>query len=164
MRQESNLEKESIKTIVEIPISKIVEFSNTKLISGENAGERVIEQNLAWMKKWSDEEISKIFRPNGSLRGFRTRLSLQSRGGRVRVTSYPKNHPGFRANLVKKTRKLTVAALRLLFEEEKLYDSDFKKPTKLECTRMAKEMISEENIKNKFDQSVIVYDQVKKNY
>ena len=28
MRQESNLEKESVKTIVEIPISKIVEFSN----------------------------------------------------------------------------------------------------------------------------------------
>ena len=47
MRQESNLEKESIKTIVEIPISKIVEFSNTKLISGENAGERAIQQNLA---------------------------------------------------------------------------------------------------------------------
>ena len=161
MSQEANFEKETIKTIVEIPISKIVEFSNTKLIRGENAGESVIELNLAYMKKWSDEDISKIFRKNGSLRGFETRLSLTPRGGRVRVTSYPRNHPAFRANLVKRTRKLTVAALRLIFEEEKLYDSDFKKPTKLECKRMAKEMISEENTKNKFDQSVIVYAQVR---
>ena len=162
MSQEPNFEKETFKTIVEIPISKIVEFSNTKLIRGENAGERVLEQNLAYMKKWSDEDISKIFRTNGSLRGFQTRLSLTSTGGRVRVRkTYPKTHPAFRANLVKRTRKLTVAALRLIFEEEKLYDSDFKKPTKLECKRMAKEMISEENIKNKFDQSVIVHAQVR---
>ena len=138
-------------------MQKILEFC--KADSDDDAGEAVIEENLNKMKEWSDDDISDTFLPNGVLRGFPTRLSLQPNCfHRVRKrTQFAKNHAGYRTNLVKRTRKLTTAVLRSIFKEEKLNDSKFKVPSERKCVKMANELISEENIRNKFDECIIVY-------
>ena len=148
---------ETVQTIVEIPMQKILEFS--KADSDDDAGEAVIEENLNKMKEWSDDDISEVFRSNGKLKGFPMRMSLspKSRVDRVRRNSFTRKHPGYRTNVVKKTRKLTKAALRSIFKEEKLNDSKFKMPSERKCAKMANELISEENIRNKFDDCIIVY-------
>ena len=83
------------------------------------------------MKKWSDNEIAEMFRSNGNLRGI-----------------YP-THILPRINLVKRTRELAVISLLMFFEEN--IPSSFRLPTKTECTKLANEIISEENIRNNFN-------------
>ena len=83
------------------------------------------------MKKWSDNEIAEMFRSNGNLRGI-----------------YP-THILPRINLVKRTRELAVFSLLMFFEEN--IPSSFRLPTKTECTKLANEIISEENIRNNFN-------------
>ena len=148
---------ESVQTIVEIPMRKIFEFS--KADSDDDAGEPIIQENLNQMKEWSDDDISETFRSNGTLRAFPMRMSLIPNSfHRVRKRkTYGKNHAGYRTNLVKRTRKLTTAALRSIFKEEKVNDSKFKVPSERKCVKMANELISEENIRNKFDECIIVY-------
>ena len=96
----------------------------------------VVKRNCEFMKKWSSNEIAEIFKKNGRLR-----------------SSYPANISPH-VNLVKRTRELAVLCLQLLFEES-VY-SGFRLPTKAECTKLAHEIISEENIRNKFNQSIII--------
>ena len=161
MSQEENVETEVVKTIVEIPLKKILEYSGTKLISGDDAGMLVVQRNVDCMKKWSDDEISKLFKSDGTL-NYPRRLLLDN-GHRLQRRSFPPNDQAARAQMVKNTRKYVVAALKSIFAEEKLDDPKFKIPGIRKCERMAREFVSEENIKNEFDDSVIVYDQVRKN-
>ena len=111
--------------------------------------ESVINRNVDCMKNWSDSDISKLFCRDGKLRSFRKGFS----GNRT----FSENLSAYRVDLVKRTRELTVAALRLVFEEEKLFNPYFKIPTKIERTRIANDLISEKNIRCKFDLNVIVY-------
>ena len=67
-----------------------------------------------------------------------------------------RSNPNVRYNLVKSTRYHTIAALRRIVKE-KLQDSEFKMPSNAEFKRMAGDLISEENIRNAFEESFIVY-------
>ena len=129
--QEQNIEEETTGTNVEIPMTI----------------ESVIKRNCEYMKKWSPCRLTEIFRNNGSLRGFQT----WSR-------SFSEDHPAQGVNLVKRTRELAVPALRTILEEKRhasgLYD--FRIPTKDQFRSLAKAIISEENIRNKFDPSLVI--------
>ena len=128
---DQNIEEETNGTNVEIPMTI----------------ESVIKRNCEYMKNWSPCRLTRIFRNNGYLRGFQT----WSR-------SFSEDHPAQGANLVKRTRELAVPALRSILEEKRrasgLYN--FRTPTKEEFRRLAKTIISEENIRNKFDPTMIV--------
>ena len=120
MSQNRNNEGETVDTSVEIPMSI----------------DSVVKRNCGFMKKWSDNEISEIFRIDGYL------------------TSYHPAHILPRINLVKRTRELTAHCLQLLFEE--IIYSGFRLPTRSECSKLANEIISEKNIRNKFNQTIII--------
>ena len=128
---DQNIEEETNGTNVEIPMTI----------------ESVIKRNCEYMKKWSPCRLTQIFRNNGYLRGFQT----WSR-------SFSEDHPAQGVNLVKRTRELAVPALRSILEEKRrasgLYR--FRIPTKEEFRRLAKTIISEENIRNKFDPTMVV--------
>ena len=87
-------------------------------------------------KEWTDEEISEVFDANGNLK----------RTKRMKT----------RSNLIKTTRFHTITALRLIIKE-KFEDSGFKLPTSVEYKRMARDLVSEENIRNAFEESSIIY-------
>ena len=129
--QDQNIEGETTGTNVEIPMTI----------------ESVIKRNCEYMKKWSPCRLTEIFRNNGSLRGFQT----WSR-------SFSEDHPAQGVNLVKRTRELAVPALRTILEEKRhasgLYD--FRIPTKDQFRSLAKAIISEENIRNKFDPTLVI--------
>ena len=133
MNQEEKVEDEITFLSVEIPMTI----------------ESVINRNVDCMKNWSDSDISKLFQRDGKLRSYRKGFSKNR--------TFSENLSAYRVNLVQRTRKLTVAALRLVFEEEKSFNPYFKIPTLVECTRIANDLISEENIRSKFDLNVIVY-------
>ena len=133
MNQEEKIGDEITETSVEIPMTI----------------ESVINRNVDFMKNWSDSDISRLFCRDGKLRSFRKKFSENR--------TFSENLSAYRVDLVQRTRKLTVAALRLVFEEEKMFNPYFKIPTKVECTRIANDLISEENIRSKFDLNVIVY-------
>ena len=128
---DQNIEEETTGTNVEIPMTI----------------ESVIKRNCEYMKKWSPCRLTRIFRNNGSLRGFQT----WSR-------SFSEDHPAQGVNLVKRTRELAVPALKSILEEKRhasgLYN--FRIPTKEEFRSLAKTIISEENIRNKFDPTMAV--------
>ena len=129
--------------IIRLPISKILAYSYHKL----NTGQLTMERNLDCMKQWSEEEISEIFNDKGYIKG---NLSKRKKGrSGLEVTA---NHCGARVVMVKSTRRHTIAALRKIFKEEKLV------PSKSEYERMARDLISEENIRNKFVNCSIEYD------
>ena len=91
----------------------------------------LVKRNCEFMKKWSDNEIAEMFRSDGNLKGI-----------------YPA-HILPRINLVKRTRELAVFSLLMFFEEN--IPSSFRLPTKTECTKLANEIISAENIRNNFN-------------
>ena len=98
--------------------------------------ESIVKRNCGFMKKWSDDEIAEMFRTDGKLVG---------------------SHPASilpRINLVKRTRELAVLYLLSSFEE--YIPSGLRLPTKAECTKLANEIISEKNILNKFNQTIII--------
>ena len=147
-------------------MEKILEQRTTKLNSGENAGQLVIERNFEYMKKWSDDEISEIFDDEGILKRLLSN-KLQSRehmsNGRIvsRREALPMtaNHPGCRVDMVESTRKRTIDALKLIFRDEKFHNSEVKKvPSQIKLAKMARDLISEENIRNKFENCFIEYD------
>ena len=53
---------------IEIRMEKILEQNTMRLNSGPNEGQLVIERNLDYMKKWSEDEISEIFDDEGILK------------------------------------------------------------------------------------------------
>ena len=132
MSKEIKVEVETTDTSVEIPMTI----------------ESVINRNVDCMKKWSYSDISKLFQSDGKLKSFRKRFMDRTFSG---------SQLAYRVTLIKRTRQLLVAALKKSFEEEKLFNPNLKIPTKVECIRMANKLISEQNIKSKFDLSVIVY-------
>ena len=98
--------------------------------------ESIVKRNCGFIKKWSDDEIAEMFRTDGKLIG---------------------SHPASilpRINLVKRTRELAVFYLLSSFEE--YIPSGLRLPTKAECTKLANEIISEKNIRNKFNQTIII--------
>ena len=98
--------------------------------------ESIVKRNCGFTKKWSDDEIAEMFRTDGKLVG---------------------SHPASilpRINLVKRTRELAVLYLLSSFEE--YIPSGLRLPTKAECTKLAREIISEKNLRNKFNQTIII--------
>jgi len=150
---------------IEIQMDKILEQRTTKLNSGENAGRLVIERNFEYMKKWSDDEISEIFDDEGILKRLLSN-KLQSRehmsNGRIvsRREALPltANHPGCRVDMVESTRKHTINALKLIFKDERFQNSEIEMPSQIKLAKMARDLISEENIRNKFENCFIEYD------
>lgn len=160
MSQEEKVETEIVTEKIKIKIKKVIRYSKNKVPSNakENAGELLIKRYLDEMKKWSDDEISAIFDDQGNLKGLPSFKQLKLKNLHNRRTP---NDPGSRVDLIRKTKKLAAAALKLLFEDEKLRNSEFEVPGKNELKRMAKELISEENIRKKFKKSFIEYDRVR---
>ena len=142
-----------------------MEQNTRRLNSGPNEGQLVIERNLDYMKKWSEDEISEIFDNQGNLK---SRLSnkLQSRESRKRGRISPgckalpmtANHPGCRVDMVESTRKRTIDALKLIFKDEIFQNSEIEMPSQIKLAKMARDLISEENIRNKFENCFIEYD------
>ena len=117
-------------------MKQVLLYSKLTVKSGADAGKLVLKRNLDCMKEWTDDEISEIFDRNGNLK----------------VTKRLKT----RSNLVKTTRFHTITALRLIIKE-KLQDSRFEMPDQKEFKRMAKDLVSEENIRHAFEETSIVY-------
>ena len=136
-------------------MDKILEQNTMRFISGPKQGQLVIERNLDFMKKWSENEISEIFDEEGQLKHL---LSNKLSKKRRRALSMTANC-GSRVDMVKSTRKHTISALKLIFRDEKFHNSEIKKvPSQIKFRKMARDLISEENIRNKFENCFIEYD------
>ena len=68
------------------------------------------------------------------------------------------NHPGCRVDMVESTRKRTIDALKLIFKDEIFQNSEIEMPSQPKLSKMARDLISEENIRNKFENCFIEYD------
>ena len=130
---------------IEIDLKQVLVYSKLTVKSGEDAGKLVLERNLDCMKNWTDDEISEIFNDHGNVK--RTKNKIRS------VTA---NNVFGRSNMVQKTRFHTILALRKIIKE-KLQNSELKMPSNAEFKKMARDLISEENIRNAFEECVIVY-------
>ena len=133
-------------------MAKVLHYSKNKISSGVDSGKLMIVRNLDCMKKWTEEEISEIFDDEGNLKLIGRSKRSVGGGKRLSLTS---NDPGARADLVRNTKKGVIAALKKIFADEKLEDSEM--PKKPEYQRMAKELISVENIRDKFEESFVEY-------
>ena len=131
-------------------------YGKRKINFGEDADKLIIARNMDCMKKWTETEISDIF-DGGNLKltnyGWRSLPSIK----RKSITA---NDPLARTELVRSTRKHVMEALKSIFADEQLEDSEM--PKKPDYQRMAKELISEENIRNNFENSFIEYDRLRK--
>ena len=151
MSQEEKAETKIVTTTVKIHLAKMYCVS-----SGKNAGKnqtvelsrrcRYIQRNLKCMKRWSEDDISKIFTDEGRLKRYSRKVA--------NYRTFKSNNTGARVDIVKNTRKLTIAALNLHFKDEKLKNSEFVMPSKLDLKKMAKKLISEQNIRNKFQKYI----------
>ena len=147
-------------TKIKIEMAKVLHYSKNKISFGGDSGKLMIVRNLDCMKKWTEEEIDEIFDDEGNFiwelynlekRGARSKHSV-SGAKRLSLTS---NDPGARADLIRSTRKEVVAALKKIFADEKLEKSTLlMKPV---YQRMAKKLISAENIRNKFEKTFVEY-------
>ena len=141
---------------IKIEIEKVLHYGKRKINFGEDADKLIIARNMDCMKKWTETEISDIF-DGGNLKltnyGWRSLPSIK----RKSITA---NDPLARTELVRSTRKHVMEALKSIFADEQLEDSEM--PKKPDYQRMAKELISEENIRNNFENSFIEYDRLRK--
>ena len=141
---------------IKIEIEKVLHYGKRKINFGEDADKLIIARNMDCMKKWTETEISDIF-DGGNLKltnyGWRSLPSIK----RKSITA---NDPLARTELVRSTRKHVMEALKSIFADEQLEDSEM--PKKPDYQRMAKELISEENIRNNFEDSFIEYDRLRK--
>ena len=148
---------------IKIPMGKILKQRTGTLISGENTGQLVIERNLDYMKNWSEDEISEIFDDEGNLKtNLSNRAKFNSRLIVYKCKGLPRGltakHKGARVDMVQSTRKQTIVALKLIFKDEICQNSKIEMPSQLKLGKMAKDLISEENIRNKFEDCFIEYD------
>ena len=151
---------------IQIPMDKILDQNTMRFISGPKQGQLVIVRNLDYMKKWSEDEISEIFDDEGQLRHVlsdklhsRERIKKGRVISRRRALPMTANHYGSRVDMVESTRKHTINALKLIFRGEKFHNSEIKKvPSQIKFRKMARDLISEENIRNKFENCFIEYD------
>ena len=130
---------------IEIDLKQVLLYSKLTVKSGDDASKLVLARNLDCMKEWTDNEISEIFNDDGNVK--RTKRKSGS------VTA---SNVFARSNMVQKTRFHTISALRKIIKE-KLEDSKLKMPSNAEFKKMARDLISEENIRHTFEESVIVY-------
>jgi len=130
---------------IEIDLKQVLLYSKLTVKSGNDAGKLVLERNLDIMKQWTDDEISEIFNDDGMMKNTK-----RTKG------SDTANDRHARGNLVKRTRYHTISALRKIIKE-KIQNSEFKMPSNAEFKKMARDLISEENIRNAFEESSIVY-------
>ena len=160
MSQDEKIGIEIVTTKIKIKIEKVIEYSKIKVPAHakKNGGELVIKRNIEEMKKWSEDEISKIFDDQGNLKSFPSIKQLKLKNLHRRRKE---NDPGSRVDLIRRTKKLAAAALKLIFEDEKLSNSEFEIPNKIEINNMAKNLISEENIRSKFQKICIEYDRIR---
>jgi len=121
---------------IEINMEQVMLYSKATVKFGPDAGKLVLARNLECIKEWTDDEISEVFDADGNLK----------RTKRMKT----------RSNLIRSTRFHTITALRSIIKE-KLQDSGFKLPTSAEYKRMARDLVSEENIRNAFEESSIIY-------
>ena len=129
--------------VVEVSMYKLLQYSKTTVNVGADAGKTYMERNLSCMKKWSFDDIFKIFNGEGRLIGV-------SGIRKQRKSSLTANNSTARADMVKNTRKHAIASLKLIFEEEKLKNSEFEMPSKRNLKWMANVMISRKSILKKF--------------
>ena len=146
-------------------MGKILEQNTMRFICGPKKGQLVIERNLDYMKKWSGDEISEIFDDDGQLKHVLSdKLHSRERIKKGRVISrriplpMTANHYGSRVDMVESTRKHTINALKLIFKDEKFHNPEIKIPNRIYFGEMARDLISEENIRNKFENCFIEYD------
>ena len=143
-------------------MEKILEQNTMRFTSGPKQGQLVIERNLDHMKKWSENEISEIFDDEGQLKHLlsnKLRTSNKKTSSKLRALPLTANHYGSRVDMVESTRKHTINALKLIFRGEKFHNSEIKKvPSQIKFRKMARDLISEENIRNKFENCFIEYD------
>ena len=138
---------------IKIGIEKVLHYSKRKVNFGEDADKLVIARNMDCMKKWTEAEISDTF-DNGNVKNRKTKFIRSNK--RRSMTA---NDPVARTELVRSTRKHVMEALKYIFADEQLEDSEM--PKKPDYQRMAKELISEENIRNNFENSFIEYDRLR---
>ena len=127
-------------------------FCNT-IKSGADAGKQIIQRNLECMKKWSDDDFSRIFDEEGSLKW--PRGTVRGIGIFCRTRNYlsANNRACAKYDLVKYTRQYTMSILELIFAHKNLRESEM--PSELEFKRMARDLISVENIRNNFEMRII---------
>ena len=113
MSQEEKVETKVVATKVEVSMKKILHYSKTTVNAGADFGKNYVARNLSCMKKWSPDDISKIFNDEGKLKGA-------SNMKKQRKSTLTANNPTAHADMVKNTRKHVIAALKLVFGEEKL--------------------------------------------
>ena len=125
--------------------------SNIK--SGADAGKQIIQRNLECMKKWSGDDFSRIFDEEGNLKW--PRGTVRGIGIFCRSRNYlsANNRACAKYDLVRNTRHHTMSILKLVFDDKNL--SEFEMPSELELKRMAKDLISVENIRNNFEMRII---------
>ena len=143
-------------------MDKILDQNTMRFISRPKQGQLVIVRNLDYMKKWSEDEISEIFDDEGQLKHLlsnKLRTSNKKTSSKLRALPLTANHYGSRVDMVESTRKHTINALKLIFRGEKFHNSEIKKvPSQIKFRKMARDLISEENIRNKFENCFIEYD------
>ena len=137
-------------------MEKTLEQNTMRFTCGLNKGELVIERNLYCMKKWSEDELPEIFDDEGKLKHLLSN-KLHSRGGR-KALPMTANHIGSRVDMVESTRKHTTLALKLIFSDGKFHNPEIEMPSQRKLGKMARDLISEENIRNKFENCFIEYD------
>jgi len=150
---------------IKIPLEKILEYSLRRSTSGPNEGQLVIERNLDCMKTWSEDEISEIFDDEGKLKLLLSnKLNSKEHRDKGRIKRGCKALPitaknyGSRVDMVKSTRRFTIHALKLIFRDEQFQNSEIKKvPSQIKLGKMARDLISEENIRNKFKANDILW-------
>ena len=122
--------------------------------SGADAGKQLIQRNLECMKKWSEDDFSRIFDEEGNLKWpSRDTVRGKSIFCRTRNYSSANNRACAKYDLVKNTRHYTMSILKLVFDHKNL--REFEIPSELEFKRMARNLISVENIRNNFEMRVI---------
>ena len=101
MSQDEKIGIEIVTTKIKIKIEKVIEYSKIKVPAHakKNAGELVIKRNIEEMKKWSEDEISKIFDDQGNLKSFPSIQQLKLKNLHHRRKE---NDPGSRVDLIRK--------------------------------------------------------------
>ena len=128
--------------------------SKLTIKSGADAGKQIIQRNLECMKKWSEDDFARIFDEEGNLK-WPSRDTERSISIICRTRNYlsANNRACAKYDLVKNTRHYTMSILKLVFAHKNL--REFEMPSELELKRMARDLISVENIRNNFEMRII---------
>ena len=128
--------------------------SKLTIKSGADAGKQIIQRNLECMKKWSEDDFARIFDEEGNLK-WPSRDTERSISIICRTRNYlsANNRACAKYDLVKNTRHHTMSILKLVFAHKNL--REFEMPSELELKRMARDLISVENIRNNFEMRII---------